>query len=293
MGCWAKESTPVLRLCGPESKRFASASTSDMPCGLSGTTPRRIESSHLYDSLDCRIQATLEDGSVWKYNYNDRSELIGAHRYWPDWTPVAGQQYGYDYDNIGNRKSASSGGDTLGSNLRTTQYTANSLNQYNAVTTLGYEDLMGAAIATNDVTVNTLPTDRKGEYFHREISIANGSSPVWQTVSVTSGGNTTNGGFAFPKNNQAMTYDLDGNLTFDGIWTYEWDAENRLKAMSMTNTLTGLVDSYRPRLDFVYDYQGRRVSKTVRHWDQASSAFIDPVTTLFVYDGWNLIATEH
>lgn len=248
-----------------------------------------IQENGIYRRLDRRIQATLEDGSVWKYNYNDRNELIGAHRYWADWTPVSGQQYGYDYDNIGNRKTASSGGDTSGWNLRTVSYTANSLNQYSAVTTPGYEDIIGAAIATNGVTVNTLATDRKGEYFHREIAIANSGTPVWQTVSVASAGNTTNGGFAFPKNNQTLTYDLDGNLTFDGIWTYEWDAENRLKAMSMTNTLANLVNSNRLRLEFVYDYQGRRISKTVKTWN--GSSFANPVSSLFVYDGWNLIAT--
>ena len=53
------------------------------------------EKTSFYDSLDRRIQATLEDGSVWKYNYNDRNELVGAHRYWSDWTSVTGQQYGY------------------------------------------------------------------------------------------------------------------------------------------------------------------------------------------------------
>jgi RHS repeat-associated protein len=242
--------------------------------------------SYSYDWLDRRIQATLEDGSVWKYNYNDRNELIGAHRYWSDWTPVAGQQYGYDYDNIGNRNSASSGGDTTGANLRTTSYTANSLNQYTSVSTPGYEPILGAALANNSVTINSGAADRKGEYFHREISVANGSGPVWQNASVTSGGVTTNGGCAFPASNQTLTYDLDGNLTFDGIWTYEWDPENRLAAMSMTN-VAGIANSNRLRLEFVYDFLGRRVSKTVKSWN--GSFFASPATTLFVCDSWNLL----
>jgi YD repeat-containing protein len=29
------------------------------------------------------------------------------------------------------------------------------------------------------------------------------------------------------------TYDFDGNLTKDGLWTYTWDAENRLSSMAM------------------------------------------------------------
>ena len=239
------------------------------------TTNGTAVSSHQYryDSLNRRIQAALEDGSVWNYDYNDRNELIGARRYWPDWSPVAGQQSAYDYDNIGNRKSAASGGDVNGCNVRWSYYSANAVNQYTNVLTPGFKDIMGAALAHNSVGVtNTLTSaegvaDRKGEYFHRELSVHNTNGPLWQTVSVTSGGSVSNGGFAFPKYNQNLTYDADGNLTFDGIWTYEWDGENRLKGTSMTNTLANLASSNCLRLDFTYDFQGRRIKKMLRHED--------------------------
>jgi hypothetical protein len=32
--------------------------------------------------------------------------LTGASRFWSDWTPVTGQQYGYGFGNIGNRASS-------------------------------------------------------------------------------------------------------------------------------------------------------------------------------------------
>lgn len=110
--------------------------------------------------LNRRTRAVLEDASEWVYDYNDRNELIGAKRYWPDWSPVTGQQFGYDCDNIGNRKTATSGGDVNGGRLRTTTYTANGLNQYSAVATLGYGDIIGVAIATNSVMVNGGTADR-------------------------------------------------------------------------------------------------------------------------------------
>jgi len=92
-------------------------------------------SSHgyTYDALNRRTQASLEDGSYWQYDYNDRNALTGARRYWPDQAPVAGQHFGYGYDTIGNRLSARSGGDVNGWNLRETTYTANGLNQYTSV----------------------------------------------------------------------------------------------------------------------------------------------------------------
>jgi RHS repeat-associated protein len=195
---------------------------------------------------------------------------------------------GYDYDNIGNRLTAGSGGDTSGANLRTTSYSVNSLDEYTSVATPGYMPVLGDALAYNSVTVNGGTADRKLEYFHNEINVANGSGPLWQTVSATSGSATASGGVAFPASSQTLTYDADANLTFDGTWTYEWDPENRLAAMSMTN-LSGIANSNRLRLEFIYDYLGRRVSKTVKSWN--GSGFSDPLTTLFAYDAWNVAMT--
>lgn len=80
---------------------------------------------------------------------------LPARRYWLDMSPISGQSSGFGYDNIGNRQSARSRGDVNGGNLRETTYTVNNLNQYTAVATPGYEDIIGVAWATNTVTVNS------------------------------------------------------------------------------------------------------------------------------------------
>jgi RHS repeat-associated protein len=246
-----------------------------------------------YDALNRRIQTGLEDGSSWLYDYGDRNELTGARREWSDWTPVSGQQFTYAYDNIGNRTTSGGGGDTNGANLRPIGYGANSLNEYSSITNLGYRDVLGVAFATNSIAItNTLNgigglADRKMEYFHRELTINNSNAPLWQTLSITCGGTVSNGGCTFPAYTQNFAYDGDGNLTFDGIWTYEWDAENRLAAMTMTN-IASVANSNRLRLEFAYDFQRRRVSKLVKAWN--GSVFVPQSTNRFVYDGWNLIA---
>jgi len=248
-------------------------------------------SSHcyLYDAIHRRTQANMEDGSVWKYDYDDRNELTAGRRYWADWSPVSGQRFEYAYDSIGNRTNAASGGDVNGANLRTTTYAVNNLNQYTTVTTPGYKDILGVALATNSVTVNSGSCDRKGEFFHREITVANSSSAVWQNVTASSAGNSTNGNLAVPKNAQSYTYDLDGNLTYDGLWFYAWDGENRLTGMSMSSIETsGFPAAQRKSLGFAYDQLGRRIRKIMGSWN--GGGFTNYATNLFVYDGWNLVA---
>ena len=68
----------------------------------------------------------------------------------------------------------------------------------------------------------------------------------------------------------ARTFDDDGNLLDNGTKQFVWDAENRLIEVKNTG---GTVATY------AYDYQARRISKT-----------IGSTITSFVYDGWNPIA---
>lgn len=81
----------------------------------------------------------------------------------------------------------------------------------------------------------------------------------------------------------APAYDLDGNLTDDNTFQYDYDAENRLIAVT---PLFPLRHPY--KLEFEYDYKSRRVGKQVYEWLQADNWLLDSATT-FVYDGWNLI----
>lgn len=242
--------------------------------------------AYQYDELDRRRYATLHDGSTWDYTYNDRNEVASGKHWWLDGTRVVGQQYEYDYDSIGNRTAYRSGGNSAGANLRTTAYVPNELNQYVLVTNSPHKEIMGAAAASDNVTVAGLGTDRHDQYFRREVAIT-GTNAQWKAVSIVAGTTNTTGGFGFPPLRQTNTYDLDGNLTYDMTWTYEWDAENRLSTMTMTNLAT-VANANRLRLEFAYDHQGRRVSKKVLAWNGAG--FSTQWTHRYVYDGWNLLA---
>ena len=86
--------------------------------------------------------------------------------------------------------------------------------------------------------------------------------------------------------NHTPAYDEDGNqLVVEDGWRYQWDAENRL-VRARDHDVTPVIGS--KGLTFVYDYQSRRVRKTVEEYDGTAWQVIDD--RKFIYDGWNLIA---
>src|SRR5688572_10838553 len=158
------------------------------------STPPGGSYTYAYNNANQRARATLVDGSYWIYEYDKLGQVTSGKRYWSDGTPVAGQHFDYGFDEIGNRSSTKAGGDANGANLRSATYTANRLNQYSSRTVPGAVDIFGAAKATASVTVNSVAaTTRKSEYYHKEVSVANSSAPVWQsiTVAATEGANNT------------------------------------------------------------------------------------------------------
>src|SRR5208282_509669 len=145
----------------------------------------------------------------------------------------------------------------------------------------------------------------------------NTTTSVWTNI-IVSGGLSVSGNVYVAKEPEIFSYDADGNLTNDGRWAYTWDLahevkpwigyyrplalneryhkvryawnftsraeENRLIQMTVTN---GAGPQY--QLAFTYDWQGRRIQKVVS--TNNDSGYIAQSTSLFGYDGWNLIAS--
>ena len=66
-------------------------------------------------------------------------------------------------------------------------------------------------------------------------------------------------------------HDTNGNLTAQGVWTYTYDALNRMTSAHKNNST----------VTFAYDARNRCVSRTVNN-----------VVTFFYYDGWSLIEEQ-
>lgn len=72
---------------------------------------------------------------------------------------------------------------------------------------------------------------------------------------------------------QSPVYDDDGSLISDGKFTYEWNAENRLISVISTEDPSDL--DY-VKLEFKYDYMGRRVNKKVWKWVREEAPIVIP-----------------
>ena len=243
--------------------------------GAAGVLP--ISFHYNYNSANQRTKSTLADGSYWIYEYDKLGQVTKGSKYFGDGTPVAGQQFGYAFDDIGNRTQTQAGGDASGANLRVANYTNNFLNQITSRDVPGYVDVMGASLIANTVTVNGTNAYRKGEYFRQQLQVNNTDTALWTNITVASGQSVTGNVFVAQSPEQ-FSYDADGNLTNDGRWSYVWDAENRLIGMTVN---TNIGPHY--QLTFAYDSKNRRIQKVVATNGVAIS------TNKFLYDGWNLV----
>src|SRR6266511_4568916 len=266
-------------------------SISSVPASQTGML---ISYAYAYNAANQRTQMKLNDKSYWIYQYDALGQVTSGKRYWGDGTPVAGQQFEYGFDDIGNRASTKVGGDSTGNNLRPATYSANTLNQYTSRTVPNAVDILGIANAGGTVTVNSQSVYRRNEYFHKALTIDNSAAPVWQSVTNSAtGASSVTGNVYLPKTPENYDdpatpsvnegYDLDGNQRRDGRWNYTGDAENRLIRL-VANTLIGP----QQRMDFEYDWKGRRISKKV--WNNTGGTGTPAAYLKFLYDGWNLIA---
>jgi len=142
----------------------------------------------------------------------------------------------------------------------------------------------------------TQPAGRAAGFWGAEVLPNNSGVPVKQTINVIaadpgqgSGGadlvSTDSVTTPVAPDSETHTYDEDGNLLTDGLYSYEWDAENRLAAMQ-TNATQIWSGVNRRRYEHKYDYLNRRVQSSTQ---VNVGSWIEIRSSTFYYEGWNLI----
>ena len=258
--------------------------------------------SYVYNTKDQRTRMTLPDGAYWEYAYDDKGQVISGVKKDAAGNVIPGQSYGYNYDGIGNRNTTKHGMfGNQDTDAITKTYTSNSVNQYTQITTPGIAPVVGEADTDTKVKVirndsnaaasgeQVITTDRDGVYFmgmFKNVDNSNSAQTIPYTVYAIKTDYNNNkqfvqkasSSYTVPKRTQAYTYDDDGNMLTNGDWSYTWNGENRKIAAEKSDM----------KLEFVYDFMGRRISKkvytgSVGNWTLASEK-------KFVYNGYKQIA---
>jgi RHS repeat-associated protein len=164
---------------------------------------------------------------IWKYGYDPADQLIGAVKHATDAQETVLKRYAYAYDSAGNRTVEQiddavtlSAHDNL--NRLTSQapggpmVVAGTLNEPGTVTISGVPALVDA----NNTFRATVPTVTGANTFTIVARDPSGNTTT-QTYEVNVAGT-----------GKTFTYDANGNMTGDGARTLEWDARNRLVAVS-------------------------------------------------------------
>ncbi|BET66593.1 hypothetical protein ASA1KI_15110 [Opitutales bacterium ASA1] len=232
------------------------------------------------------------------YQYNHRGELTKALSYLETEGDIGDAakrmpnlQHEYAYDNFGNRTSANQTGDPSANRVET--FTTN---EHNQIVSRENETVFASGVVASGASVVVSADgalgapERQGLYWSRAHTPdnASGADKVDFTIRAALSGavRTETRSTLAPQRTQSLQYDEDGNLKNDSVWTYSWDGENRLSAMEMLASVPAGVT--RRKLEFAYDYLGRRVQKKVSAW--SGSAWQLQSATRFLYDGWNLVA---
>ncbi len=109
------------------------------------------------------------------------------------------------------------------------------------------------------------------------------------SVRDTTDGTATTTPFTYDYGNNANQAQGNGNLTNDGIRTYQWDAFNRLIQVGKVSGSVADVATY------VYDALGRRIQKTIANLSGGNGGLTGDIpagTTSYLYDGQQIVETR-
>jgi YD repeat-containing protein len=99
-------------ICGSVSLRSAVIRIIFLPPNI----PASLFPFRVFSTANQRTSVTNADGTYWIYQYDSLGQVTRGLKYFSDNSIVPGQQFDYTFDDIGNRKTAKTGGDENGAN---------------------------------------------------------------------------------------------------------------------------------------------------------------------------------
>ena len=266
----------------------------------------------------------FDQGLVVDYGYNDRMEVTrfdsvtGSSASVLENSPflIGGRSFAFEYDAIGNRSSVTHKGvklDVDGVTDYQFDWSANALNQINTRENADFIHVQGRSVLDSYVTVGFVPDDLKramryGEFFTGSFELREGTTDAvyaddLDVFSVQpdawidpSDGTTVLGDLIDHQQRKVwlapasenFSYDVRGNLKTDSRWNYTWDGASRLRFIETSPTAIAAGVSPE-KFGCRYDFMGRRIAKDVYAWTGSAYEAQPSQSTLYYYDGWNLI----
>jgi RHS repeat-associated protein len=232
----------------------------------------------------------------WLYTYDSLGQLLTATGTDPGTgNLLPGRDFAFGHDTIANRSDAGRVDPLSGTGEE--HYTVNDWNQYTVRSVPGAVYITGMADPAATVSVDGVPAQRSGAAFCVRLPVNNKYAPValtatlravlWSAAEGQDLISETPLALTVPAGTEALATAGRGALAADSRYACEWDADDRLAAVEQTLAPPG---QSRTRLEFAYDWQGRRTAKRVLVWDSSTSAFIPRLSSLFIWDGWTLLA---
>jgi RHS repeat-associated protein len=208
-----------------------------------GTLSRFAYTYDAVGNIGTWIQQYESTTRAYDFSYDAADQLTGAIYRTTDPTPTVLKRYGYAYDPAGNRTT-----ERIDDAPRASTYDA--MNRLVSQAGGGLLEFAGTVSEPASVTVQgRAAAVTSGNAFVGQASVGSGLNTV-SVSAIDPSGNTTTAAFEVDVNSAAgtLTYDANGNLIGDGNRTFDWDAENRLSAVSTGSH----------RSEFEYDGSSRR-----------------------------------
>jgi RHS repeat-associated protein len=236
--------------------------------------------------------------SRWDYGYSDRGQRTSATRadaysrttrtlgYDPlgqltsvlaeddVWGTMPLEQFNYTYDGAQNVATRTKNG-------LTNQFQVDALNQLTTITRSGTLTVAGyASNGVVSVTVNGQTATVYGDntFAAPGVPLVDGTNTLTAIARHAIGRKATNTSQVFLPATVNYSYDANGNLLFDGLRSFTYDAENQLTKVLVTNMY---------RTTWVYDGLGRRRIQKDSMW--TTNGWVPTNETRFLYDHWLVI----
>jgi RHS repeat-associated protein len=226
--------------------------------------------SYVYDPASQRTQQVFTATNYVNYTYDGSGQLLTALGKESSGTNRLLEQFGYAYDAGGNLNFRTN-------NALLQTFNVNNLNEPSTITRSGTLTVEGTTTspATN-VTVNTsnavLYSD--STFAAAGFILTNGNNGYTTIAKDSYGRQDTSSVTVNLLATNTYTYDLNGNLTSDGKRGFDYDDENQLIRITVTNGW---------KSEFVYDGKFRR--RIRREYTWVSSSWRQTNEVHYLYDG--------